>query len=78
MRTSFLQTPCANAELGEPLEGNSGAERVQALGGVSVSNREYDPMTDRKLALIRALQRNRGELEAEALERILRALAKSK
>jgi hypothetical protein len=29
-------------------------------------------------ALILALQRNRGELDARSLERILRALAKSK
>jgi hypothetical protein len=31
-----------------------------------------------QLALIVALQRNRGELDAGTLERILRALAKSK
>jgi hypothetical protein len=31
-----------------------------------------------QLALIVALQRNRGELDAGALERILRALSKSK
>jgi hypothetical protein len=34
-------------------------------------------VTERQLALIRALQRNRGELEAGALERILRALSTS-
>jgi hypothetical protein len=31
-----------------------------------------------QLALIAALQRNRGELDARALERILRALGKGK
>jgi hypothetical protein len=32
-------------------------------------------MRDQRLALILALQRNRGELDAGALERLLRALS---
>jgi hypothetical protein len=45
------------------------------LGGASGRDREYGTMRDQKLALILALQRNRGELDAGALERPLRTLS---
>jgi hypothetical protein len=35
-------------------------------------------MTQQKTALVAALQRNRGELDAAALERLLRAVSKRK
>jgi hypothetical protein len=46
-------------------------EWLQPLGGVSGRRGEYGAVTDRKLALILALQKNRGELDADALKRLL-------
>jgi hypothetical protein len=44
---------------------------VQGLGGVSRRAAEYAVVRDQKLALIIALQKNRGELSADALKKLL-------
>jgi hypothetical protein len=46
-----------------------------AIGGASARDGEYGLMREQRRALILALQRNRGELDAGALERLLRALS---
>jgi hypothetical protein len=56
---------------GERPERNAGRNGVQALGGVNAAAAEYDLVREKKLALIVALQKNRGELSAEALKKLL-------